>query len=81
MIGFIKRMLERRRERRRQEELEGFRYMVRTMIEIGSPTVILETNEDSKDTEADRRAVPHKGGVQGPPPETQASEESGPRMH
>ena len=42
MIGIIRRLLEKRRERKRKEKEEAFRYMVRTLIETNSPTVIIE---------------------------------------
>lgn len=42
MIKFIKRLLERRRARKRKEGEEAFRYMVRTLIESNSPTIIIE---------------------------------------
>lgn len=45
MIKFIKRMLERRRARKRKEDEEAFRYMVRTLIESNSPTIIVEKGD------------------------------------
>ena len=42
MMRLIRRWLERRRARNEREGQESFRYMVRTLIESNSPTIIVE---------------------------------------
>lgn len=45
MMRLIRRWLERRRARKRKDDEEAFRYMVRTLIELNSPTIIVEKGE------------------------------------